>query len=130
MDIVQPHSPVVDSPAVDSSEATGATVALNSYSGGVSPAERTEAPPRRSTRTRRTDRPHAPGSVGHTAPLVRPDGTPAPVVHLVPELSPYARECLGLREIQQLQRSSCSCVYRDDLVVALYKIGGLIAILD
>ena len=91
MDIVQPHSPVVDSPAVDSSEATGATVALNSYSGGVSPAERTEAPPRRSTRTRRTDRPHAPGSVGHTAPLVRPDGTPAPVVHLVPELSPYAR---------------------------------------
>ncbi|NUO37257.1 MAG: glycogen synthase [Gemmatimonadaceae bacterium] len=25
------------------------------------------------------------------APLVRPDGTPAPVVHLVPELSPYAR---------------------------------------
>jgi starch synthase len=26
-----------------------------------------------------------------SAPLVRPDGTPAPVVHLVPELSPYAR---------------------------------------
>jgi starch synthase len=25
------------------------------------------------------------------APLTRPDGTPAPVVHLVPELSPYAR---------------------------------------
>jgi starch synthase len=25
------------------------------------------------------------------APLVRPDGTPAPVVHMVPELSPYAR---------------------------------------
>ena len=25
------------------------------------------------------------------APLVRPDGTPAPVVHLAPELSPYAR---------------------------------------
>ena len=26
-----------------------------------------------------------------SAPLVRPDGSPAPVVHLVPELSPYAR---------------------------------------
>src|SRR5829696_4472748 len=26
-----------------------------------------------------------------TAPLTRPDGTPAPVVHLVPELSPFAR---------------------------------------
>ena len=26
-----------------------------------------------------------------SAPLTRPDGTPAPVVHLVPELSPYAR---------------------------------------
>lgn len=45
---------------------------------------------RRTSRTRRTDvtaRPGAPVS----APLVRPDGTPAPVVHLVPELSPYAR---------------------------------------
>jgi starch synthase len=28
---------------------------------------------------------------GPSAPLTRPDGTPAPVVHLVPELSPYAR---------------------------------------
>src|SRR5512144_906735 len=26
-----------------------------------------------------------------SAPLTRPDGTPAPVVHLAPELSPYAR---------------------------------------
>ena len=26
-----------------------------------------------------------------SAPLTRPDGTPAPVVHLVSELSPYAR---------------------------------------
>ncbi len=91
MDIVQPHSPAVDSPAAESPQATGATVARNSYGGGVSPAERTEAPPRRSTRTRRTDRPSVPGSVGHTAPLVRPDGTPAPVVHLAPELAPYAR---------------------------------------
>jgi starch synthase len=31
--------------------------------------------------------PAAPGA----APLTRPDGTPAPVVHLVPELSPFAR---------------------------------------
>jgi starch synthase len=36
----------------------------------------------------------APSSTAHAipaAPLVRPDGSPAPVVHLAPELSPYAR---------------------------------------
>ena len=34
-----------------------------------------------------------PSTVIHTppAPLTRPDGTPAPVVHLAPELSPFAR---------------------------------------
>ena len=32
-----------------------------------------------------------PHSGAPSAPLVRPDGTPAPVVHLAPELSPYAR---------------------------------------
>ena len=61
--------------------------------GGPAPAPtRTETPrPRR--RTRRTDvnAPIAPTSAAPSAPLVRPDGTPAPVVHLAPELSPYAR---------------------------------------
>jgi starch synthase len=31
------------------------------------------------------------GSPSPSAPLTRPDGSPAPVVHLVPELSPFAR---------------------------------------
>ena len=35
--------------------------------------------------------PIAPPSSTPLAPLVRPDGSPAPVVHLAPELSPYAR---------------------------------------
>ena len=36
--------------------------------------------------------PTAPATVASpSAPLVRPDGTPAPVIHLAPELSPYAR---------------------------------------
>jgi starch synthase len=33
----------------------------------------------------------APVTVTPSAPLTRPDGSPAPVVHLAPELSPYAR---------------------------------------
>lgn len=32
-----------------------------------------------------------PTAAAPAAPLVRPDGSPAPVVHLAPELSPYAR---------------------------------------
>ena len=35
--------------------------------------------------------PPIPAASVPTAPLTRPDGTPAPVVHLAPELSPYAR---------------------------------------
>lgn len=47
---------------------------------------------RRSSRTRRTDVLTAPiTAASPSAPLVRPDGTPAPVIHLAPELSPYAR---------------------------------------
>jgi starch synthase len=48
------------------------------------------APTQRRTRQRRATptpaRGHSPAS-----PLTRPDGSAAPVVHLVPELSPYAR---------------------------------------
>src|SRR5436305_1470795 len=90
MDIAEPLTPAAVPPAAESPQATDATVSLSSYVGGTGTPERTETPPRRS-RTRRTDRLRAPGTVGNSAPLVRPDGTPAPVVHLVPELSPYAR---------------------------------------
>ena len=48
-------------------------------------------PTRRTTRTRKTDSAAPASSRPTAAPLTRPDGTPAPVVHLVPELSPYAR---------------------------------------
>ena len=48
-----------------------------------------EMPEPRTGRTRKTDVER--GIPTALAPLVRPDGSPAPVVHLVPELSPYAR---------------------------------------
>jgi starch synthase len=48
-------------------------------------------PSRRTSRTRRADVQATPIPGAPMAPLVRPDGTPAPVVHLAPELSPYAR---------------------------------------
>jgi starch synthase len=46
--------------------------------------------PKRASR-KKTAAPPAPVPSVPSAPLTRPDGTPAPVVHLVPELSPYAR---------------------------------------
>lgn len=67
-------------------------MAPGALSGRAMPATAPSDPVRRSSRTRRTDVPPPPGSTGSpSAPLVRPDGTPAPVVHLAPELSPYAR---------------------------------------
>jgi starch synthase len=48
----------------------------------------TERPKRAS---RKKVAPPTPAVSVPSAPLTRPDGTPAPVVHLVPELSPYAR---------------------------------------
>ena len=59
---------------------------------GATQAPQRPEPMRRSSRTRRTDVPAAPPpAASPSAPLVRPDGTPAPVIHLAPELSPYAR---------------------------------------
>ena len=73
MDIVAPIEPSVASAPANPSGGAGATT-------------------RRTSRTRRTDVPTAPTPLASpSAPLVRPDGTPAPVIHLAPELSPYAR---------------------------------------
>src|SRR3569832_2190900 len=47
--------------------------------------------PKRTSRKKVAPPPTTPVSNVPSAPLTRPDGTPAPVVHLVPELSPYAR---------------------------------------
>src|SRR5215212_1101475 len=47
--------------------------------------------PKRAPRRKGAPPPATPVVSVPSAPLTRPDGTPAPVVHLVPELSPYAR---------------------------------------
>src|SRR5919112_2611498 len=47
--------------------------------------------PKRAPRKKAAPPPATPVPGLPPAPLTRPDGTPAPVVHLVPELSPYAR---------------------------------------
>jgi starch synthase len=68
------------------------------------PATRRKSPPRAkktassatASRSKRTSRkkiepPQSTVTALPPAPLTRPDGTPAPVVHLAPELSPFAR---------------------------------------
>src|SRR5215208_5055867 len=69
----------------------GAAVTPSSLGSVVDPLAERPPATRRSSRTRRTDVHATPIPGAPMAPLVRPDGTPAPVVHLVPELSPYAR---------------------------------------
>jgi len=89
MDNVLPNPPSVAPIAADPTGAVGAPMLPGALSGGAMPAPE---PPRRSNRTRRTDVPAPLVSTGSpSAPLVRPDGSPAPVVHLAPELSPFAR---------------------------------------
>src|SRR5690242_6641369 len=75
----------------ESRSSAGAGVAPGSVGSVVDPLAERPTPTRRSSRTRRTDVQATPIPGAPMAPLVRPDGTPAPVVHLVPELSPYAR---------------------------------------
>jgi starch synthase len=73
--------------SADALDPMGAEMALVPQQGAAAtPA----APSQRRSRQRRTTpvpvRSHSPAS-----PLTRPDGSAAPVIHLVPELSPYAR---------------------------------------
>src|SRR5829696_5190173 len=56
----------------------------------VKKATSTTERPKRAPRKKAAPPPTPVASVP-SAPLTRPDGTPAPVVHLVPELSPFAR---------------------------------------
>jgi len=53
-------------------------------------ANTTTERPKRTSR-KKIEPPATPAVHVPAAPLTRPDGTPAPVVHLAPELSPYAR---------------------------------------
>src|SRR5215207_395846 len=54
-------------------------------------ASTTAEKPKRVSRKKIEPPPPTPVTGVPSAPLTRADGTPAPVVHLVPELSPYAR---------------------------------------
>ena len=91
MDIV---SPTDSSSLVSSSPPAGLTGAMppSSEAGAESaPAPDRPASARRTSRSRKVEPSSAPLVHSSSAPLTRADGTPAPVVHLVPELSPYAR---------------------------------------
>jgi starch synthase len=88
MDTVSPPTALSAPVPVKSSTDTGAEVAQESSGDVLAPVS--PRPARRTSRTRRTDF-NKVAPTGPAAPLVRPDGTPAPVIHLAAELSPYAR---------------------------------------
>ena len=69
----------------------GATVTPTSSRSLAETTVERPTPTRRTSRTRRHDLQATPTPGSPSAPLVRPDGSPAPVVHLVPLLSPSAR---------------------------------------
>jgi starch synthase len=78
----------VDTPH-EQSPSDGATVSPHVPANGSKISER-PSPTRRTSRTRKST-PSAPSTYTSTAPLTRPDGSAAPVVHLAPELAPFAR---------------------------------------
>jgi starch synthase len=91
MDIVPPYPSSGTVMPPEPLPSAGAGLAPSSLGGVVDPLAERPTSTRRSSRTRRTDVQATPIPGAPLAPLVRPDGTPAPVVHMVPELSPYAR---------------------------------------
>ena len=92
MDIVAPNQASVASAPTNPTGEAGASVTPFSNAGSEARSPQGTETTRRSIRTRRTDVPTAPAIFASpSAPLVRPDGTPAPVIHLAPELSPFAR---------------------------------------
>lgn len=92
MDIVSPNHETISAPAQPGPSENDAALLSSSTREASSQATHRAETTRRNNRTRRADI-HAapPPATLRSAPLVRPDGTPAPVVHLAPELSPYAR---------------------------------------
>ena len=94
MDNVVPNQPSVAPNAADLAGEPAPSLLPGRMTGGAVPVPATSRSEttRRSNRTRRSDVPASPVSTASAAaPLVRPDGSPAPVIHLAPELSPYAR---------------------------------------
>lgn len=94
MDIVEPTEADVTPVSPEAASSGGPTLAHGAPAGSAEPAPTRKETPRRRRKTRRTDV-SAPivltSTTSPTAPLVRPDGSPAPVIHLAPELSPFAR---------------------------------------
>lgn len=91
MDIASSQdSPDITLPTPDAAT-SGATVSPEVSVDDAKTSSERPTPTRRTNRTRKPDRASSPSMYPASAPLTRPDGTPAPVVHLVPELSPYAR---------------------------------------
>ena len=92
MDNVVPNQQSVAPTAADRAGEVDPSLVPAARTAGAVPATSRSETTRRSNRTRRSDVPASPASTTFpTAPLVRPDGSPAPVIHLAPELSPYAR---------------------------------------
>ncbi len=92
MDIVSPNEGTLPlaAPATPS-DGDGAGLPPGTAASAPRSTHRAEST-RRTSRTRRADVPPAlPAAPQRAAPLVRPDGSPAPVVHLAPEFSPFAR---------------------------------------
>lgn len=87
-----PSTSSPDAPPADETPSTGAKLAPDSSGdGAIAPAPDRTPSKRRPPRARKTTSGTAQPQPPVVAPLTRPDGSPAPVVHLVPELSPYAR---------------------------------------
>jgi starch synthase len=90
MDIVSSAESSGAETPTEQSPTSGATLSPGSPGNGAKASLERPTPTRRTSRTRKSE-PVIAGTYPPSAPLTRPDGTPAPVVHLVPELSPYAR---------------------------------------
>ena len=94
MDIVEPTEADVTPVPPEAASSGGPTLAHGAPAGSAEPAPARKETPRRRRKTHRKEV-STPIVLTSTttpaAPLVRPDGSPAPVIHLAPELSPYAR---------------------------------------
>lgn len=87
MDFVAPsHSPAVPTPSSSAGDGVSPSEAEHTASAPARPDA-----PRRTSRARRSVGGERATSNAPAAPLVRPDGSPAPVVHLAAELAPFAR---------------------------------------
>jgi starch synthase len=121
MDIASSTESAAPLSASETNPAGGSTVSPQSFDGGA-----VEIPTRPNT-TRRTNRTRKEGgdarpTTPSSAPLTRADGTPAPVVHLVPELSPFARTG-GLGEaVSSLARHQAASGIPVTMFMPLYSV--------